>query len=600
MFFGLGLNVIHGASDTGKSFLLESIDFMLGSNKQLRDIPERVGYDTILMGLEDNEGQQFTLLRATAGGAFRYYDGLHLVQPEEVEARPLSQKHNPTNQDNVSMLLLSKIGLDGKRVRRNAKGESNSLSMRNLAHLCLISETEIQKEGSPIETGQNTTRTAENSIFKLLLTGVDDSAIEPEEEKKTKRVSRSAKIEVIDELIAENQDRITSLVGDDNDPNELEGQLGKLDDSIEQEKRALSQTEEEYRSAVSARNALRRSLEEARERRAEIAELIERFTLLDNHYQSDLSRLAGIRESGVLISVLDAQSCPLCGAKADKHDLESDCDGNVDAVIEAADAEWAKIDQLRKELSDTVEKLNSEATQHESLIPELESNLAESVEALSEVNPDLSSKRAAYSELLEKRSSVEQALRVLSTIAELEERREELEATPDTKVSDSEKVEEPSSELSQSTLNSFSKVYEQLLESWNFPEGNRVHYDQTTRDFVISGKPRGARGKGLRALSYAGFVLSLMEYTRRNGLPHPGFVVLDTPLLAYREPDGDEDDLSGTNVHELFYRQLRTITDRQVIILENVDPPEDAIDPRQNTLFSKNPQVARYGLFPLA
>lgn len=40
--FGPGLNVLYGASNTGKSFIVEAIDFMLGGKPPLRDIPERV------------------------------------------------------------------------------------------------------------------------------------------------------------------------------------------------------------------------------------------------------------------------------------------------------------------------------------------------------------------------------------------------------------------------------------------------------------------------------------------------------------------------------------------------------------------------------
>ena len=67
--FAHGLNVIYGASETGKSFLLEALDFMLGSSTGLRDIPERVGYDTVFLGMEDSNGQTFTLERSTTGGA---------------------------------------------------------------------------------------------------------------------------------------------------------------------------------------------------------------------------------------------------------------------------------------------------------------------------------------------------------------------------------------------------------------------------------------------------------------------------------------------------------------------------------------------------
>jgi AAA15 family ATPase/GTPase len=48
--FGPGLNVLYGASNTGKSFIVEAIDFMLGGKPPLRDIPERVGYDLVLLG----------------------------------------------------------------------------------------------------------------------------------------------------------------------------------------------------------------------------------------------------------------------------------------------------------------------------------------------------------------------------------------------------------------------------------------------------------------------------------------------------------------------------------------------------------------------
>ncbi len=90
-----------------------------------------------------------------------------------------------------------------------------------------------------------------------------------------------------------------------------------------------------------------------------------------------------------------------------------------------------------------------------------------------------------------------------------------------------------------------------------------------------------------------------MEFTRLNELPYPGFVVLDTPLLAYREPEGDDDDLTGTDVQDRLYEYLLERTDRQVIILENVDPPSAIRDRPQSVFFSKNPHSGRYGLFPI-
>src|SRR3954467_7290716 len=93
--FGAGLNLLYGASDTGKSFVVEAIDFMLGGRTALRDIPERVGYDRILLGIETMEGEQFTLSRSTEGGNFRLYTGLFIdLPPPETEARELADQHS--------------------------------------------------------------------------------------------------------------------------------------------------------------------------------------------------------------------------------------------------------------------------------------------------------------------------------------------------------------------------------------------------------------------------------------------------------------------------------------------------------------------------
>lgn len=593
--FKSGLNVIHGASETGKSFLVEAIDFMLGSSKQLRNIPERKGYESIFLGIEQADGTLFTLERATAGGNFRLYEGLHSARPQEVDAKSLGPKHNSANHENISMFLLEKIGLTGKQVRKNARGETNSLSFRNLARLCLVSEGEIQKVGSPIETGQVINRTAEFSVFKLLLTGLDDSAVEPEEASRAKRLSSFAKIEVIDDFISENKKRLVGLIGNDDEEADLIDQVERIDILINREKNVLDQSENEYRTIAFRRNASRQALEKARERGVEISELLERFHLLDEHYQSDLIRLEGIRESGALVSALDVHCCPLCGSKPDQQHLDGECDGNVEAVIQAADAEVGKIGQLRKELADTVDQLKVEARKYEALASKLSEQLKLAVQKLQKISPELRLRRDAYTDLLDRRSLAESALDILSTISELEKRRSELEKSQENGRIQSEFI----ANFPRSTLNSFSKIYEEVLKSWNFPDVDGVYFDPQSRDFVISGKPRGARGKGMRALSYAAFTVSLLEFTERNGLPHPGFAVLDTPLLAYREPDGSDDDLTGTDVHERFYEQLNTISDRQLIVLENIDPPSAIQKEGQCTFFSKNPHSGRYGFFPL-
>ena len=592
--FGPGLNVLYGASDTGKSFVVEAIDFMLGGKPPLRDIHERVGYDRILLGIETIIGDQFTLLRSADGGGFRVYSGLHFTLPgEEVEARELGDKHNDKNPNNLSTFLLELCGLDGKRVRRNNQGATNSLSFRNLARLVIVTETEIIEQRSPLSDGNPTTNTPNFATFKLLLTGVDDSALIANKPKTTGDQSLDAQIELIDQLLDEYRSRLGDLT---NHPEDLVGQLQRIEASLSQHTEQLATTEADYRRLVVRRRHLREKLEERYDRRAEINSLIKRFALLDRHYFSDIARLRGIEEGGTLFEVLGQAPCPLCGAAPEHHRQEAECDGNVGAVVMAARSEIAKIDLLRTELVETVSNLQSEASVFDKRLPKIEQELQEiagEVDRL--ISPKLTKLRATYAEFADKRGEIREAMVVFRTIQDIERRRTHLENWPQVQkesvVSDG--------DLPISVAEEFAQVVEKILKEWDFPDANRVYFDAKKRDLVIASKLRTARGKGLRAITRAAFTIGLLEYCKTRSTPHPGFVILDSPLLAYRAPEGPEDDLTGTDLNEKFYAYLSSLpNDRQVIIVENSDPPPTIIGLPQVTMFSKNPHNGRYGLFP--
>lgn len=119
------------------------------------------------------------------------------------------------------------------------------------------------------------------------------------------------------------------------------------------------------------------------------------------------------------------------------------------------------------------------------------------------------------------------------------------------------------------------------------------------KDMAISGKPRTSYGKGLRAITQSAFTISLLQYCADNDLAHPGIVVLDSPLLSYREPEGADDDLSDTNLNGNFYRYLLGLEDdRQAIIVENMDLPSDVELGDRVIHFSGMVDEGRFGLFP--
>jgi hypothetical protein len=184
---------------------------MLGGKGPLRDFPEREGYDRILLGMKSTAGEAFTLQRSTAGGGFLMADGLHDAEFPREGVSELREQHDERKDDNLSRFLLKKIGPSDKRIRRNKHNDTNSLSFRNLARLAIVDEEEIIQKRSPLSDGNLVADTPNTATSKLLLTGVDDSALVPAKSSPQEH-SRAGQLELLGQLIAENQAKIRQAV----------------------------------------------------------------------------------------------------------------------------------------------------------------------------------------------------------------------------------------------------------------------------------------------------------------------------------------------------------------------------------------------------
>jgi hypothetical protein len=91
--FGPGVTLVRGPSDTGKSFIVDALDFMLGANA-LKEIPEREPYSTVLLGLELPDGEAVTVTRSVDGGNFGLYLSDVREGPLAVPDESLTPKHN--------------------------------------------------------------------------------------------------------------------------------------------------------------------------------------------------------------------------------------------------------------------------------------------------------------------------------------------------------------------------------------------------------------------------------------------------------------------------------------------------------------------------
>lgn len=66
------------------------------------------------------------------------------------------------------------------------------------------------------------------------------------------------------------------------------------------------------------------------------------------------------------------------------------------------------------------------------------------------------------------------------------------------------------------------------LDDWK--GSPRVEFNGKAINIVVDGKPRQSHGKGVRAILYAAIAIGLLRYCANNNRPHPGVVVIDSPL----------------------------------------------------------------------
>lgn len=570
--FNRGLNLISGPSDTGKTYILQCIDFMLGGRDTPEDIPEMHGYDTAsleIVALADDT--PYVLSRGLRGGAFR------LRRPDGSEA-VLAERHAADRDDTVSQFLLDLVGLAGKRVRTNARGQTRSLSFRDLAHLIAISEEEIIRVQSPVLSGQYTTRTAEKSVFRLLLSGVDDSAVVAAEEPRVSRARIDAKEEVLQQLASQARSQLAELALDADAP-ALRDQLGRLDNAYADAESRLASLGSSVNEVESRRRDAWMRLRTIDSRVEVLRALSERFGLLRAQYVSDLQRLEAVAEAGHRLDELGVERCPVCGAAPEHHEeTHRSSRAEPSSVVEASASEAARIrslmsdlDTTRGELSEESGRLISEKATLEGAVSDLASTLA------ANLRPQARELTEVMRTTRDTRDRVRRALDLYSQL-------EQVEAIADGLDGEAPLSGAPASaDISTGDAEDFAQEVERRLRAWNFPGLDRVTFSETDWDIVISGRRRTSHGKGVRAVTHAAFTTALLAYCERRQLPHPGFVVMDSPLVVYREPDADELNLSA-DVKRAFFRDLATaFASLQAIVLENEEPPDDLAEIQQIT-----------------
>jgi len=587
--FTRGLNVIAGPSDSGKSFIAQCLDYALGGGAAPKEIPEAEGYSAVVLEIEANsDGRVYSLERSLRGGDIRCKtDG----QPDS----ELAAKHQGGNKNTVSQFLLDLSGLGTKKVRTNEQGKTRPLSFRDIVRLVIIDEETVIKEDSPVLSGQFTSKTVESGVFRLLLTGTDDSSIIAKEDRKVAKGRQAGKVELLEGLLKATRERLAEL-GEVSTLAEERDRLTRIEASIQT---ALVERNAAQASAVplqKKRSTAWTALKAVESKLAVLLELQTRFDLLEQQYESDLRRLEAIAEAGIRLDQLKEERCPMCGALAEHQHHEHPKASPAPAdVSQACRAEAAKTSKLLQDLQTTraanasaIDQLQATRDTRQAELDAISSELKGLMGQL----VDVASKKV--DELRARAESCRKAIEHLERIQELEELLKDAN-----KPKKKQKTDVAGAAVSTAQADPFSREVEALLQAWHFPDLDRVSFSENDQDVVISGRARKSHGKGVRAITRAAFNLALLRLCIEDERPFPNFVLIDSPLLVYEEPDAGESTFPQ-DIKKHFWESMKTsFAEAQVIIIENSRqlPGDGALDGVKVELFTGN-DLGRRGFIP--
>ncbi|MBB4007176.1 coiled-coil domain-containing protein [Allorhizobium taibaishanense] len=594
--FNDDLTILLGGSNTGKTYTVATLNFMFGGETP-ETPPEGDKYESALLGISFADGTSVTLRRALRGGDIEVFDGLApdgiLEGRESRVLDPIHGKGSKSKAGSLSEFLLAKVGLGTIKIASTQAGKLDTFSFRFLMPYVLVTEERMLSGKTPTEINPKSSDTLNKNAFRFLLTGRDDSTIAKVPDKKALDAGKMGKLQLLDEMIAE----LDRELGTRNVP-ELVAQQDRLQSHLETIGEDLAEAQERIDELSLLRRDALNAQGEAEAHTSQLRAMQQRFLDLKSTYETDIRRLEAIEEGGFLLQRFEDQPCPLCGALPG-HQHKPHPLGDVDLQLKTARAEIAKIRRDMSDLDVILASLTAEAEELESRGRSLGAEASGHFDEIQHLRPREANLRTGYTGDVTLLEEIDRLIALSVRRSDLDEKRKAIAAAKHGK----QKAAGLTIGIDGQTGHKFSQTVQKVLDAWGYPGLEAVTWNDKTYDIDINGKARGRNGKGVKALLRSAFAVAYAIYCKNERLPHPGLLVLDSPLLTYREELDDDEPLTdeeraiaATSLDERFYEHLTSVSRFcQIYVIENKTPPKELI-PR-TIVFSK---AGRRGLFQVS
>lgn len=582
--FEMGLNVISGASDTGKTFIFQTLDYVLGGSSKPKEIEESQGYDEIYVEVKDYKENIFTLRRNITDGKMYLYE-CEYKSKDKISPINIIEKHDKSNNNNISTFLLGLCNCTYKRIIKNKKGEIKSFSFRDFLRISMLGEEKIISEKSIIlGRAGNVEYTGNKNAFKTIITGLEDKGAKTKDERKLSDIKIDAQIEMLDKLITNYTEDIKKTIDCS-----VSGNVNEIDSLIKEIEKIINLKKENLKEADKERQCL---IKESLEIESQINynnELNKKFALLKENYLSDFKRIEFIDDANYYIDQLEDVKCPVCCSNMEEIKID---------IKEISECLYTEKDKLKKKIYDIDETIKGISEKNTEL-RKIKKDIINEIDKLTnemnvELKPLMDLKVNELEVLLKNRDEINRREFIERKLEEAKELREKL--SEDKKTINTESVE--IHKINETNIDDLSAEVSVLLNEWKLFDNPNVKFDLKTNDVIINDKKKSSFGKGYRAIINTAFSIAIMRYNIARGLPHPKVIILDSPLITFKDKDRDEETIND-DVKTSFYKYLsENFNKEQIIVFENSEPDSELCKVILYHHFTKNNLYGRYGFFP--
>ena len=573
--FSDGLTFVVGPSNTGKSHVMDGIDYLFGFSESATN-PFRFekdwGYD------------KFTLVVKTPHGNViltRKLDEKKIKvtgTDERINHGEYSVSANGAN--SISSVWLKLIGIDEHvQILSSKEGKKQGLTWRGMMHLFFVNQTQIARSSSAL------LKTASLASLLYLITGKDASEVDTPENRKLKKARREAIIAYIDESIKHLGEKIVAM-----EEEQAAASIPNLDEATASVQAEIDSVQREIDTAITESRSLMEKIYAGNSKISEYDTIRSRFESLQSQYTSDMERLAFIADAEAAgTDVPTPHQCPFCNAE-----IAID---NAEPLFTATLQELTHIKSHLAELRIASSDIDAKRSVLSAEVQRLEDRRSEIDQLISST---LSPRIPALKEQLRQYTLIAQRAQEIKTIkaektryeADLYTRQRELEETEN----------KPNYDIkAEYGFDIFQMIQEKLseiLKAIQFPGAASARLNSDTFDIEVGGKQKAnVMGGGFCGILNSVVLLAIREVLYESGAHTPGILLLDSALTQLSETQYGK---NSNVIRDSFIKYLLDHQESgQVIFIDQKEKMPTWLGANSQCKyheFTKSREQGRYGL----